>query len=40
MDDEPRSLKAIFADAESKRIALESSPFPPNSAEYLSLIHI
>ncbi|KAL2023064.1 hypothetical protein VTK56DRAFT_3974 [Thermocarpiscus australiensis] len=34
MNDEPRSLKAVWADAESKRLALESSSLPPNSAEY------
>jgi len=34
MDDDPRSLKGVFADAEAKRIALESSPFAPNSSEY------
>lgn len=34
MDDDPRSLKDAFADAEAKRITLESSPFAPNSSEY------
>ncbi|KAK4043409.1 TAP42-like protein [Parachaetomium inaequale] len=38
MDDEPRSLKAVFADAESKRLALESSPFAPNSSEYADTV--
>jgi hypothetical protein len=34
MDDESRSLKAVFADAEAKRHALETTTFAPNSAEY------
>jgi hypothetical protein len=34
MADEPRSLKAVFAEAEAKRVALESSPFSPTSEEY------
>ncbi|KAL2258759.1 hypothetical protein VTK26DRAFT_7805 [Humicola hyalothermophila] len=34
MDNEPRSLKAAFAEAESKRLSLESSSFAPNSSEY------
>lgn len=34
MDNEPRSLKALFAEAESKRIALGSFPYAPNSSEY------
>ncbi|KAJ4300380.1 Type 2A phosphatase-associated protein 42 [Collariella sp. IMI 366227] len=38
MDDEPRSLKAIFAEAESKRLALETTPFPPNSSEYADTV--
>ncbi|KAK4155794.1 TAP42-like protein [Chaetomidium leptoderma] len=38
MDDEPRSLKAVFADAESKRFDLESSPFAPNSSEYADTV--
>ncbi|KXX76104.1 Immunoglobulin-binding protein 1 [Madurella mycetomatis] len=37
-DDEPRSLKALFADAESKRLALESSPLAPNSTEYTDAV--
>ncbi|KAK0735780.1 TAP42-like protein [Apiosordaria backusii] len=38
MDSEPRSLKAVFADAESQRIALETQPFVPNSQEYIDAI--
>lgn len=38
MDDEPRSLKAVFAAAESKRLALESSAFSPNSPEYADAV--
>ncbi|KAK4197253.1 putative PP2A regulatory subunit TAP46 [Triangularia verruculosa] len=38
MDGEPRSLKAVFADAESQRIALETQPFTPNSQEYTDAI--
>jgi hypothetical protein len=34
MDDEPRSLKAMFADAEDKRRALDGSQFSPSSSEY------
>ncbi|KAK4112316.1 TAP42-like protein [Canariomyces notabilis] len=37
-DDEPRSLKTVFADAESKRLALENSQFAPNSAEYSDVV--
>ncbi|KAK4231364.1 TAP42-like protein [Podospora fimiseda] len=32
MDAEPRSLKATFADAESKRLNLPPPPFPPSSS--------
>ncbi|KAL2153197.1 hypothetical protein VTH82DRAFT_4352 [Thermothelomyces myriococcoides] len=38
MDDEPRSLKDVFADAESKRLSLENSPFAPNSSEYADTV--
>lgn len=38
MDDEPRSLKAVFAEAESKRLELENSAFPPNSPEYADTV--
>ncbi|KAK0672249.1 putative PP2A regulatory subunit TAP46 [Cercophora samala] len=38
METEPRSLKAIFADAEAQRIALETQPFTPNSQEYTDAI--
>ncbi|KAL2133087.1 hypothetical protein VTI74DRAFT_2955 [Chaetomium olivicolor] len=38
MDDEPRSLKAVFAEAESKRLALEHIPFVPNSSEYADTV--
>ncbi|KAH6631769.1 TAP42-like protein [Chaetomium tenue] len=38
MDDDPRSLKVLFADAESKRLALSNSPFPPNSTQYADTI--
>jgi hypothetical protein len=38
MDDEPRSLKGVFAEAESKRLSLESSPFAPNSSEYADTV--
>ncbi|GAB1318896.1 Type 2A phosphatase-associated protein 42 [Madurella fahalii] len=37
-DDEPRSLKAVFAEAESKRLTIESSPFAPNSTEYTDTV--
>ncbi|KAL2120783.1 hypothetical protein VTJ04DRAFT_4810 [Mycothermus thermophilus] len=32
--DEPRTLKAVWAEAESKRLALENTSFPPNSPDY------
>ncbi|KAK3990121.1 TAP42-like protein [Cladorrhinum sp. PSN332] len=32
MGDEPRSLKTTFADAESKRLALASTPFSPSTS--------
>ncbi|KAK3307080.1 TAP42-like protein [Chaetomium strumarium] len=38
MDDEPRSLRALFADAESKRVTLEQTPFNPNSSEYTDTV--
>ncbi|AEO55324.1 hypothetical protein MYCTH_40930 [Thermothelomyces thermophilus ATCC 42464] len=38
MDDQPRSLKDVFADAESKRLSLENSPFAPNSSEYADTV--
>jgi hypothetical protein len=38
MDDDPRSLKALFTDAESKRISLSSSPFTPNSSQYADTV--
>ncbi|KAL2159935.1 hypothetical protein VTH06DRAFT_2068 [Thermothelomyces fergusii] len=38
MDGEPRSLKDVFADAESKRLSLESLPFAPNSSEYADTV--
>jgi hypothetical protein len=38
MDDEPRSLKVVFAEAESKRLALENTPFSPSSSEYLDTV--
>lgn len=38
MDEEPRSLKAVFADAESKRLALENTPFTPNSTDYADTV--
>jgi hypothetical protein len=38
MDDDPRSLKDTFADAEEKRAALESTPFRPNSTEYADTV--
>ncbi|KAK4103698.1 TAP42-like protein [Parathielavia hyrcaniae] len=34
MGDQPRSLKIVFAVAEAKRLTLERSPLPQNSAEY------
>jgi len=34
MDDNPTSLKALFSSAEEKRLAVESSRYPPNSPEY------
>lgn len=37
-DDEPRSLKAIFAEAETKRLALESARLAPNSTEYADTV--
>ncbi|KAH6856642.1 TAP42-like protein [Chaetomium sp. MPI-CAGE-AT-0009] len=40
MDDEPRSLKAVFADAESKRLALSNSPFAPNSTQYTDTVSL
>ncbi|SPQ23613.1 3a9fd7df-ea6d-4acd-b6b1-b6e72738cb02 [Thermothielavioides terrestris] len=38
MDDETRSLKAMFADAESKRLAIENATFSPNSPEYADAV--
>nr|CDP30645.1 Putative PP2A regulatory subunit TAP46 [Podospora anserina S mat+] len=38
METEPRSLKAVFADAEAQRIALETQAFTPNSQEYTDAI--
>ncbi|KAK4146841.1 TAP42-like protein [Dichotomopilus funicola] len=38
MEDEPRSLKNVFADAESKRLTLENTPFTPNSTEYADTV--
>ncbi|EGS21398.1 uncharacterized protein CTHT_0032550 [Thermochaetoides thermophila DSM 1495] len=32
--DEPRSLKALWADAEAKRLSLETTSFPPMSTDY------
>ncbi|KAL2267599.1 hypothetical protein VTJ83DRAFT_4876 [Remersonia thermophila] len=37
-DEEPRSLKAVWADAEAKRLALESTSFPPNSPDYADAV--
>jgi hypothetical protein len=38
MDDEPRSLKAVFAVAESKRNALQQTSFAPSSSEYIETV--
>ncbi|KAK4126223.1 TAP42-like protein [Parathielavia appendiculata] len=38
MGDEPRSLKAVFADAEAKRLALDGSQLPQNSPEYQATV--
>ena len=38
MDDEPRSLKAVFSDAESRRIALENSTFRANTPQYFETV--
>ncbi|KAK4463716.1 TAP42-like protein [Cladorrhinum samala] len=37
MDDQPRSLKTTFADAESKRLALANIPFSPSASSDYSL---
>ncbi|KAK4165935.1 TAP42-like protein [Cladorrhinum sp. PSN259] len=40
MDDQPRSLKTTFADAESKRLALVSTPFSPStSSDYADAVN-
>ena len=38
MDDEPRSLKAVFGEAESRRIALENSTFRANTPQYFDTV--
>jgi hypothetical protein len=37
-DEEPRSLKAVFSDAESKRAAIENSTLLPNSPQYADTV--